>query len=49
MYCNSHMLCLGDYPKPFKSLTYNHLDVLPTHNSICGQMLKYEVCISNIH
>ena len=24
MYCNNHMLCLGDCPKTFKSLTYNH-------------------------
>ena len=23
MYCNNHMLCLGDCPKTFKSLTYN--------------------------
>ena len=27
MYCNNHMLCLGDYPKTFKSLTYNHLEI----------------------
>ena len=27
MYCNNHMLCLGDCPKTFKSLTYNHLEI----------------------
>ena len=27
MYCNKHMLCLGDCPKTFKSLTYNHLGI----------------------
>ena len=27
MYCNKHMLCLGDCPKTFKSLTYNHLEI----------------------
>ena len=25
MDCNNHMLCLGDCPKTFKSLTYNHI------------------------
>ena len=27
MYCNNHMLCLGDCPKAFKSLTYNHMAI----------------------
>ena len=27
MYGNNHMLCLGDCPKAFKSLTYNHLEI----------------------
>ena len=27
MYFNKHMLCFGDCPKTFKSLTYNHLKI----------------------
>ena len=27
MYCNNHMLCLGDCPETFKSLPYNHLGI----------------------
>ena len=27
MYCNNHILCLGDYPKTFKSLTIQRLNM----------------------
>ena len=35
MYCNNHMLCLGDCPKTFKSLTYNplHMKTYETDNA----------------
>ena len=35
MYCKNRMLCIGDCPKIFKSLTYNHLKI----NSF--EFLKY--------
>ena len=25
---NKHILCLEDYPNPFKALTYNHLQII---------------------
>ena len=42
MYCNNHMLCLGDCPKTFKSLTYNHLE----NNSF--EFLKYVFLSSDV-